>query len=424
MIKSPYETERLLGIEYYLTDKPGCGGILRKTPGDFKVNEIFADIKLTGGPHLICELSKTNWELQRAVKEIANRLGISHKRISWGGTKDKRAETKQLISIYGIKAEDLDRVHLKDIELKPLGYARQQMSLGDLKGNSFDINICDCTKENLPEVLEECSDAAKTGLCNYYGIQRFGTLRPVSHLVGIAMLKGDFEDAVMKYAGYPCRDEREETRNARKVFEETRNPREALDLMPVNMHYERAILHHLIEKPKDYKGALLTIPPKLLSMFVSAFQSYMFNRTLSMRIETGNGNIFEPETGDRLLFSDGREDVVTERTLKTAKIHTRRGKCSVAIYMPGSEDFSETGAMDRYALSIMDELRISKEGYENISSFVGARFTGASRAIDLKTDLNSSVCGDTINLKFTLPPGHYATTVCREIMKADPKDMA
>ena len=424
MMKSPYNTEQILGMEYYITDSPGTGGFLKKTPEDFVVIEDFADIKLTGGPHLICELKKTNWELQRAAKEISKRLGVSYKRISWGGTKDKRAVTTQLISIYGVKPEDIERISLKDIEIKPLGLARQQMSLGTLKGNNFDIKISDCTGEDLKSTLEECQAKAAEGLPNYYGIQRFGTIRPVSHLVGISMLKGDYKDAVMKYTGFPFEGENEETKTARAYFEETEDPKEALNLMPVRMHYERSMLHHLIEKPGDYEGALATIPPKLLSMFVSAFQSYLFNRILSLRIKKTGGNIFEPEIGDRLIFPNKREDIVDEKNIKTAAIHVKRGRCTVAIYMPGSEAFEHIGYMDRYASEIMEEMEITKEGYSNISDLVGARFKGALRPVGLKTEITGSVVENDIMLKFRLPPGHYATTVCREIMKTDPKNMA
>ncbi|MBN2735155.1 MAG: tRNA pseudouridine(13) synthase TruD [Methanomicrobiaceae archaeon] len=424
MIKSPYEIEQILGMEYYLTESCGTGGILKKAPEDFVVNEIFADIKLTGGPHLICELKKTNWELQRVAKEISNRLGISHRRVSWGGTKDKRAVTTQLISIYGVKSEDIKRISIKDIELNPLGYARQQMSLGDLKGNRFRIKISDCTGSDLEGALDECKKTAATGLPNYYGIQRFGTIRPVSHLVGIAMLRGDYKDAVMKYTGFPFAGENEETKLARALFEETEDPKEALNMMPVHMHYERSMLHHLIEKPGDYKGALTAIPPKLLSMFVSAFQSYLFNRILSLRIKETKGDIFRPEIGDRLLFPGGREDLVDQRNIKTAGVHIKRGKCTVAIYMPGSEDFEHKGYMDSYASVIMDELKITKEGYSNLSDIIGARFTGALRPVSLNAEVSGSLSGNDIMLEFTLPPGQYATTVCREIMKSDPKNMA
>ena len=99
MMKSEYPIEILLGMDYYSTGCSGTGGVLKKTPEDFRVNELYGDIKMSGGPYLICELEKTNWDLQRAVKEISKVLGISHRRIGWAGTKDKRAVTKQLISI-------------------------------------------------------------------------------------------------------------------------------------------------------------------------------------------------------------------------------------------------------------------------------------------------------------------------------------
>ncbi|WP_042706642.1 tRNA pseudouridine(13) synthase TruD [Methanomicrobium mobile] len=427
-MKSPYGTEQLLGMEYYLTKSAGTGGILRKTPEDFAVEEVYSDIKLTGGPHLICELEKTNWELMRALKEISKTLGVSYQRISFAGTKDKRAVTKQLISIYGIKEEDLARVMIKDINLRALGYARTQLSLGDLKGNSFGINVSDCTGDDLEGALEECIAAAKTGLPNYYGIQRFGTIRPISHIVGIALLKGDFKDACMKYAGYPFDDEAEEVKAAREVFERTGDAADALELMPVRMHYERSILHHLVEKPGDYKGAIGTIPPKLLSMFVSAVQSYIFNRVLSMRIRETDGDPFSPQIGDRLLFADGREDIVTAANINAANIHIKRGRCRTAIYMPGSEDFEPKSETERYTADLMAECGVTKEAYADVSKLVGSRFAGASRAMCLTADIAGAVNRDgderSIRLEFSLPPGHYATTVCRELMKTDPGYMA
>ena len=430
--KSPYETEQLLGMEYYLTKSAGTGGVLRKAPEDFAVDELYSDIKLTGGPHLICELEKTNWELMRALKEISKALGVSYQRISFAGTKDKRAVTKQLISIYGIKEEDLDRVRIKDIKLRALGYARTQLSLGDLKGNRFGINVNDCTGDDLQGALDGCIAAAKTGLPNYYGIQRFGTIRPISHIVGIALLKGDCKDACMKYAGYPFDGEAEEVKAARALFDRTGDAAEALELMPVQMHYERSILQHLVEKPEDYKGAIETIPPKLLSMFVSAVQSYIFNRVLSGRIRDSDGDPFSPQIGDRLLFADGREDIVSAGNINAAKIHVKRGRCRTAIYMPGSEDFEPQTQTEQYTADLMAECGITKESYAAVSKLVGSRFAGASRAMCLTADIAGTVnpCGSgtgsgaSVRLEFTLPPGHYATTVCRELMKTDPRDMA
>ena len=62
---------------------------------------------------------------------------------------------------------------------------------------------------------------------------------------------------------------------------DTRDPAVALRELPVQMSFERSMLSYLHARPGDYAGALQQSPPRLLSMFVSAFQSYLFNCALS-----------------------------------------------------------------------------------------------------------------------------------------------
>ncbi len=108
MKQSTYPLELMLGMKYYASDAEGIGGKLRSVPEDFVVEEIpFPEKGGTTGPYLICRLTKTNWELQHAIKEIAKRLGISHRRIGWAGTKDRNAVTQQMISIYKVSADQV-----------------------------------------------------------------------------------------------------------------------------------------------------------------------------------------------------------------------------------------------------------------------------------------------------------------------------
>ena len=95
---------------------------------------------------------------------------------------------------------------------------------------------------------------------------------------------------------------------------ETRDIPVALSDLPPQMSYERAMLHYLFSHPGDYSGALQELPPKLLSMFVSAYQSYLFNRALSQRIDDGY-SLTDPLAGDRLIFANGRTDTVTAEHL-------------------------------------------------------------------------------------------------------------
>ncbi|MDN7023910.1 tRNA pseudouridine(13) synthase TruD [Methanoculleus sp. FWC-SCC1] len=421
MMQSPYPLEVELGMRYYGSDTPPIGGRLRAEPEDFIVEEIPREYG-DAGSHLLVRLTKKNWELQRAVKEIAKRLGISHRRIGWAGTKDKNAVTSQIISIYNVTPEAVEAVRLTDITLTVVGRAPEPLALGALEGNRFAIVIRDCDRTCLAERVERVTGTVAEGIPNYYGVQRFGVARPVTHRVGEHILQGDYAGAVTLYVGAACPGEAEAAQRVRSRFTETGDVHEALATYPVQMTYERAMLHHLAAHPDDYAGALQQLPPKLLSLLVSAFQSYLFNCALSRRLDEGH-TLSDPIPGDRLLFANGREDIATERNLRTAVQHLSRGRCRIALFIPGAEPAAVHGRMDEILQEILARREINRESFKEASRFVQMRYSGALRPIALSTEVDAGVSDDTVTLRFTLPPGHYATTVCREYMKAEPLRM-
>jgi len=423
MKQSTYPLERELGMRYYASDAEGIGGRLRATPEDFIVGEIPLESKGgTTGPYLICTLKKTNWELQHAVKEIAKRLGISHRRIGWAGTKDRNAITEQWISIYDVTPERVAAVHLKDIVLEPVRNANEALSLGDLLGNRFGIVIRDSEVPDLASRVQAITETVREGVPNYFGLQRFGAIRPVTHAVGEWILRGDYEQAVLTYVGLAFPSESATVRAIRGTFFTTREPGPALKEFPVQMNYERAMLQHLYNHPGDYPGALHELPPKLLSMFVSAFQSYLFNCALSQRFDDGH-QLTGPVPGDHLVFANGRTDTVTSGNAGAAAMHIRRGRCSIALFMPGKEKAGGTATSAPAIDALLAEHAITPEDFGRASHFVDTKFEGAFRPISLKAAIESSIAEKSVHLEFTLPPGHYATTVCREFMKADPVRM-
>ncbi|HII76112.1 MAG TPA: tRNA pseudouridine(13) synthase TruD [Methanolinea sp.] len=421
MRETPYPLEQSLGMRWYASNTPGIGGRLRTTAEDFVVEETSSGPG-DEGPYLICRLTKKDWELQRAVREIAHALSISHRRIGWTGTKDKHAVTTQLISIYGVSEDDLGRIRLKDLEVLPVGRSREPLLLGAHDSNHFTITIRDTTSPDLGSEVAEVAAACGRGIPNYFGIQRFGVIRPITHLVGEHILKGDFDLAVDCYVGMACPGEPPAVREAREAYAEEKDTLAALRSLPVPLTYERAMLHHLVSHPGDFRGALLSLPPKLLSMFVSAFQSYLFNMALSARMER-DPDFSLPAPGDRLIFSNGREDTVTVANRDAAMMQVARGRCKVAIMMPGSRAVRETGEDDRAVAALLSMHDIVPDSFSRASSFVKARYDGALRPVPLTAEVMSTVTGPDVTLSFSLAPGQYATTVCREFMKADPRAM-
>ncbi len=420
MKESPYALERSLGMDYYASDTPGTGGRLRSSAEDFVVEEVPCAVG-TEGPFLICRLTKKDWDQQRALRELARQLGISYKRIGFSGTKDKHAVTSQLISIRGITPDDIRRVSQRDLDVEVIGRSTTPLALGSHTANRFTIVIREADPSGLAEIVDTVTGICREAVPNYFGLQRFGVIRPVTHTTGALVLKGDYEGAVLCYIGEDYPAELPEVREARARFREDRDPREAIRTFPLPLSYERTMLHHLAANPGDYRGALLLLPPKLLSLLVSAYQSLLFNRVLSRRI--ARGGLLHPLPGDRLLFSNGKEDRVTGQNQDSAALQVGRGRCRIAIRVPGCR--MEGGLFDDEALmaSYLAKDGIEREDFCRVSDLLRMRFEGASRPISLSTAINARVEDRAVRLSFELGPGQYATTVCREYMKADPLDM-
>ena len=59
------DRDRNLGMDYYITDDPGCGGVIRSLPEDFKVESF----------QRLC-VNAVHWCLNRKPKKWKGPLGI------------------------------------------------------------------------------------------------------------------------------------------------------------------------------------------------------------------------------------------------------------------------------------------------------------------------------------------------------------
>jgi tRNA pseudouridine13 synthase len=430
--KTSFELERLMGIEVYMTGEAGIGGDLRVEPDDFMVKEI-SDFKYgNAGDHLIVRLTKENWETHHLLRDIARELGISDERVGIAGTKDKRAVTTQLMSIRGITEQELERINLPRIRLEPVGRANKDIGLGDLEGNEFDLTIRNI---NMPEPelksrLEaiDRSIAAAGGVPNFFGYQRFGIVRPVTHLVGKKLVQGDVEGAAMTYIAQSFSGESEENRAARDFVFKTHDFKEGIKIYPFNLRYERTMMHHLIERPGDYAGAFRSLSGKLLKLFVHAYQSYLFNRLLSQRMLDGI-SLVEPVigdvicyTGDRLEPDTSKLEEVTAKNLPDIKFLVKRKRAYITLPLIGKETVINPGKTGEEERKILGEEKIDISDFSvkempELSSF------GLRREILLRVKPDITPGNGTAGLKFYLPRGSYATTVLREFMKESPEHM-
>jgi len=434
------EIEKQIGVNLYSTDTDGLGGQLRQEVEDFIVKEITNREEGQEGKYLILELVKRDWDTHHFTGTLAKILKISQKRISVAGTKDKRALTTQKISIFDIDASEIEKVHLKDIELKVLGRSRKPVELGDLWGNDFIITIRNIARstEEAGKLLEKTTNeiVAQGGVPNFFGIQRFGSVRPVTHLVGKTIVEGNSEKAAMLYIAEPFPYEPEETKQARQFVKETRNFKEGLKIYPLRLGHERAMMNHLIANPDDFAVAFLVLPKNLYRIFVHGYQSYIYNTILCRRIEKGlplnqavEGDIvcFKNELG---LPDSSKTEKVTAETVNAMNNLIKRKRAFITAPLPGYDTEFASGVPGEIEQVVLEELKVPLQGF-NIEEIPEMSSKGARREILLQVEPKFEVNEDELNpgkskavLEFMLPKGSYATTVLREYMKVDPLQMS
>ncbi len=157
--------------------------------------------------YLLCVLVKRRWDTFVAIKNIAAQLGIDQTRIHIAGIKDAKAVTAQHITVENVTMEEAEKISIKDIEVRPVGYFRDELSQFYLLGNHFTITIRavkhpeSTIRERLAETMLELEAAG--GIPNFFGHQRFGTTRAITHLGGKSHRKRRFQGSGNAVPGKP-----------------------------------------------------------------------------------------------------------------------------------------------------------------------------------------------------------------------------
>lgn len=442
------DLDKLLGMEAYATKTEGVGGAIKESVEDFIVEEILVDgskasidgvvpNRVIGSSaqrhrYLLCLLVKRNWDTFLAIKNVAKSLGVNQCRVQFAGIKDAKAITAQYITIENASIEDVAKVDVKDVKVTPIGYVREMLSLFYLLGNNFTITIKktetpeSVVHERIGQTIKEISDIG--GIPNFFGHQRFGTTRPITHLIGKQLTQGRFEEAAMLYLGNPSAYEHPASRQARQELQETHDFKRASENFPKQLRFERLMLKHLAEKPTDFVGSFLCLPPKLQALFVQAHQSYLFNRFLSERMKhelplnevvVGDFVVGVERSGLPLTTMD---KVVTVENLNQINSAVRAGKMRVALPIFGIRQKLSAGDMGQIEREVL-----AAEGIEdgpirlNQLSRVGGKGGLRTVTTPVRNFKVLKSADDSVTFSFMLLRGCYATVLLREIIKpADP----
>jgi tRNA pseudouridine13 synthase len=381
-----------IGISVYSTNFAGIGGKIRISPDDFQVSELISkkveNSIIDQDGYAVYKLKKKNIDTNHALSTIFAKKGIRLKSL---GLKDASALTEQFVCSDN-KGRAIEIFSTDKYVLEKIGYVKKPLSKKDMIGNHFKIKISECSNS-----LSSFTEYDK--ILNFYGYQRFGSKRAVTHLIGKALLKRDFKKAIELILCFTSIYDSKENTEIREKLSDPKNYEKYFDQVPLQMDIERIVLKEMIEHGEPIR-AIRALPVSLRRFYIQAYQSFIFNQSLSAAFLDGE-DLFEAQTGDVCFDHHG----IIGKYVKGLDQNLALPFVGYSYYKKTRFDFQISKVLQQQEVSPKDFF--IKEMQE-VSSEGGFR----QAAIQCS---NYSAHDDVV--EFSLSRGSFATILLREIMK-------
>jgi len=359
---------------YYREDWDEIKDAKINRPEGFKVIEIIENKLCTEwkgekiGKYAVFLMTKKNVEHFQAMHELSKLL---QRKVHSIGIKDTNAITQQLVYIITNGEEPTVKEYThNNIEIKFLGFSNKKFQHN---GNMFIINIETVEKDEVKRRLKELSK--DPFLPAFIGYQRFGTIRPTTHLVGKMLLERRWCEALNFILSFPYLSESDIMKRFRKLVSESRYE-EALEILPSRFKQERTLLKNYLKYNDCFKALKTSTIP--LKFYAEAYQSYLFNKYLSRKIDNLRN--------------------IEEKDEKILILPTYFNDC------------------DEICKEIYIEEGIEKD-YFNLK-ILKIKLLPIKRKAFMKI---RNISYDDEKIEFSLDRGMYATVVIRELIKGDPR---
>src|SRR4051794_11774744 len=117
--------------------------ILKQTPEDFQVEEL-TDMTPGEGPFSLYRLDKKGWTTPDALQAIRRRWQLDRRRLSYGGLKDRHAQTSQHFTVYRGPQRKLTH---QGFNVTYLGQVPGPFLAEHIRGNRFRIVVRDVSSD-------------------------------------------------------------------------------------------------------------------------------------------------------------------------------------------------------------------------------------------------------------------------------------
>jgi tRNA pseudouridine13 synthase len=408
--------DTVANLPYLTAEIAGVGGTIKTFIEDFFVEEVPLYEPIDEGSHVFFCIEKRQVDTLKAVRTIADALGKRAFEIGVAGLKDARAVSRQILSVEHVEPAAVEALHLPDIRVLWARRHRNKLKLGHLRGNKFVIKLRSVRTDGKADAENTLAILRQCGVPNYFGPQRFG-MRGDSWQIGRAIVRQDEKEAIDVLCGRPCEADSPAVYKARQLYDAGQF-HEASKVWPYNCREERIALKAMTKAKGSHRRALFAIDRSLKRLYVSAYQSWLFNQILADRVRLGALDQVWP--GDMAWLHD-RGAVFLVEDAAVEQPRADRLEISPSGPLFGSRTTMAQGRAGEMETAVLASQAVTPEHFRNVK---GQKVRGARRPLrfplsDLDFASGQDEHGAYFELRFYLPAGCYATSLLREICKGD-----
>jgi tRNA pseudouridine13 synthase len=251
--------------------------ILKQTPDDFQVDEL-ADVQPSPtGDHRLYRLEKVNWTTPDALAAVRRRWKIDLRRLSYGGLKDRHGRTTQYFTIF--RGPERGLTH-QGIRVHYLGRIGFPFTSEHIRANRFHIVVRRLDDRALARAAAVLDELRYCGVPNYFDDQRFGSVSQRGAFLARHLLHGRFEDALRQALTASYEFDRAAEKKEKALLRRLWGDWPALKEQLPRSH-ARSLVSYLVDHPSDFRGAIDRLRPELRGLYLSAYQSHLWNRMLA-----------------------------------------------------------------------------------------------------------------------------------------------
>jgi len=383
---------------------------LKQQPEDFQVEELTDVSPGDSGPYALYRLEKRGWTTPDALAAVRRRWKLELRRLSYGGLKDRHAHTIQFLSILRGPQRRLTQ---QGFTLQYLGQVGEPYNSRCIRANRFRLTLRALNKAEVAPALQALAEVQREGVPNYFDDQRFGSVLGHGEFVARAMVLGRYEDALRQALAAPYEHDRAPRKEEKALLRSHWGDWPVLkDKLPRG--HARSLVDYLVHHPDDFRGALARLRPELRGLYLSAYQSHLWNRMLARWLR----DHVRPEQQVKLGLGLG--DVPVHRGLDEGQLAEMAAAQlplpSARLTMPAEDP----------RVALMD-LVLAKEGIDReqlkLKAFPEVFFSKGERSVlCMPAGLQHQEGRDEHNpgrqklvLGFDLPRGSYATLIVKRI---------